>query len=459
MGMACAMMAVFVAILCVRIFCAFTFPIPWNDESDFIAQAFELSRKGTFFVYGMNSERNVMWMPPAYMIVLAGVFKTFGYSFDAARWTSAALFSVTYAVNLLIIGRSLQRKKLILALLASLIAFLSPYSLAIANIARMEALYTLVLMLALMFATVGKRPWIGFSLVLATGLIHFNAVYFAVPFVVYFCDQWFRGRTLEIDRIDVTALVGVGILLSSYLLYVLLNWQGFVDDMRFQFAFKSMGPAFFGIKGLALVAFAYLTCVLLWIGIGRFSDSIFIAGFGAGFILMYIYGKNMWYTYAECLGFYLLVVAGMVGLKERPINARQLFKLFTILSALALVYFSLFRITPTFAPLWPRAELFERDYLAAVELEKVSDFIRATPPGTRLLFGHSGIEPFFFEQITDRGLVWLYPVHSVTQPLPLRAADYLVQCDSALLPKYLLVFELVKYPRKGEDTGCNVFAL
>jgi hypothetical protein len=47
----------------------------------------------------------------------------------------------------------------------------------------------------------------------------------------------------------------------------------------------------------------------------------------------------------------------------------------------------------------------------------------------------------------------------VTQKLPLRPADYRVRCDSALLPRYLFLFEWDGYPRKGEDAGCDIIEL
>ena len=51
-------------VLFVRLALGMEFPIPWNDETAFISQAFEFSRTGSFYVYGLNSERVVMWMPP-----------------------------------------------------------------------------------------------------------------------------------------------------------------------------------------------------------------------------------------------------------------------------------------------------------------------------------------------------------------------------------------------------------
>ena len=53
----------------------FEFPIPWNDETAFISQAFALSTDNTLYVWGLNQERTVMWMPPGYMILLSIFYK------------------------------------------------------------------------------------------------------------------------------------------------------------------------------------------------------------------------------------------------------------------------------------------------------------------------------------------------------------------------------------------------
>ena len=82
------------AALVVRLCMPFEFPIPWNDETVFIAPAHTLSIEGTFFVDALNAERVVMWMPPGYMLLLAGVFKVVGYSFDIARWVSTVCWLV-----------------------------------------------------------------------------------------------------------------------------------------------------------------------------------------------------------------------------------------------------------------------------------------------------------------------------------------------------------------------------
>ncbi len=453
----CALLLLVSLVFFIRFFLAFTFPIPWSDEIDFIAPAFEFSRTGSFFVEGLNPDRVVMWMPPGYMLLLAAVFRLFGYSFDVARWVSALLFIAAYIVSLSVVMRYLRRGWLLLALLASLVAFGSPYALSIANMARMESFYTLTLLVALGAAVAG-RPWVGVALVLTTALIHFNAVYFLIPFIVWFGQGWLWEGRVSIDRYDALALGAAIAALLIYLAYVGANWQGFLQDMRFQFAFKSLGQAFFGVRGIAILLFAYAMWIMQWLLLGRFSKAMFVGGFGAAFVFMYIYGKSMWYTYAECIGFYLLLVGGLIALLEMTGWRRQLLQSICLaVTFIALVYFSFFRITPEFQPLWPRSQLYARQFISLAEIVKVSEFVKSKP-GAVFNFGHTGVEAFFLEDLAKNGGRWRYTVHSVTQPMPFRRSDYYIVCDSALIPQYLRMFELSPFVRKSQDSGCKILA-
>ncbi len=85
----------------------FEYPIPWNDEVAFIAQAFSLSTENTLYVWGLNQEQVVMWMPPGYMIMLAGVYKLFGYSFELTRWISSVLYFICILTILYIVRNEL----------------------------------------------------------------------------------------------------------------------------------------------------------------------------------------------------------------------------------------------------------------------------------------------------------------------------------------------------------------
>src|SRR5690606_225365 len=171
------------AVLFIRTGLGFEFPIPWNDETAFIAQAYEFSRTGSFYVYGLNSERVVMWMPPGYMLLLAGVYKVFGYSFEISRWVSCLLYLGAFGVAIAILRAALVGWRQVIGLALMLVAFLSPYSLAISNIARMESLYALIFFLSLLASLRGQYA-LGLALVALGATVHYNAVYFLLPYAV-----------------------------------------------------------------------------------------------------------------------------------------------------------------------------------------------------------------------------------------------------------------------------------
>lgn len=76
-----------------------------------------------------------------------------------------------------------------------LLAFLSPYSLAIANVGRMESLYSLIFLLSLLAAL--KRHYVlGLALVLLGATVHYNAVYFLLPYAVLVAWKIVRRESL-----------------------------------------------------------------------------------------------------------------------------------------------------------------------------------------------------------------------------------------------------------------------
>ena len=172
-------------IACLHVFLPFRFPIPWPDETSFVAPAYELARHGTLYVWGMNPDRVVMWMPPAYFIALAALFKIFGYSFALVRWASAAcVLAAAWVAGRLIETLAAGRLAVLLHALTAA-AFLSPYVLMSGNIGRMEALLCLV-MLASLAACVRGLPVLGAALVAGAATIHFNAVFFTLPAAAWF---------------------------------------------------------------------------------------------------------------------------------------------------------------------------------------------------------------------------------------------------------------------------------
>jgi len=446
------------AVLLVRLCLGFEFPIPWNDETAFLAQAFEFSRTGSFYVYGLNAERPVMWMPPGSMLLQAAAFRLLGYSFDVARWLSALLYLGAFAVALAVVARVFAGRWRIVAAALAALAFTSPYALAIANLARMEALYTL-LALGSLLALLRGRPWLGLACALLAGLVHFNAVYFLLPHGAWLGLALWHRRLPRPTATEAVALLLALAGLAGYGAFVLANWDGFVEDMRFQFGFKLAFQSMDGAYGWALVGGLTLLALLQGLARRALTPAAALTLHGVGFLMLALNGHNMWYWFGMAFGFWLCALGLLASLAGAAASRSRV--AVGGLLALCVVAEATYAWRPTeqFAPLWPRAALLEREFLAPTERDKVRAFIAGLPPGSRVSFGYSGVEPFFFEDFARAGSQWTISAHSVTQVMPPRAPDYRVLCDSALFPPYLFLFDWDGYPRQGLDSGCRIIPL
>lgn len=455
--LACAALMVAV-VLFIRISLGFEFPIPWNDETGFTSQAFEFSRTGSFFVYGLNSERVVMWMPPSYMLLLAGVYKVFGYSFDVSRWVSCLLYLGSVGVGLTLVQSCLQGWRRKVALLLMLLAFLSPYSLAIANVARMEGLYTLIFLFSLLAALRGKYG-LGLALVLLGATVHYNAVYFLLPYAALVSWKILRRESLIVGPGELLALVIAALALAGYGLYVIKHIHGFWQDMQFQFAYKLGSPVMGGREGWTLLmALLSIPCLQL-LAHRRFGNEVLLSLYGVAFIAMVLNGHNMWYSFGYNFGFWLLLLSVLVSTVSL---SRIWWRVGYVLITGGLLYQFVLHVhsgNPQIDALKPRLSMLSRDFLPAEELNKVRQFIASLPPKSTVSFGYSGVEPYFFEDFAKSGALWSVSAHSVIQVFPARSVNYRVLCDSAMFPAYLSVYDWDGYPRKSVDSGCAITEL
>ncbi|MGH8601332.1 MAG: ArnT family glycosyltransferase, partial [Gammaproteobacteria bacterium] len=449
---------VIACVLGIRLFLGFEFPIPWNDETAFIAQAFEFSQTGSFFVWGLNQERPVLWMPPGYMLLLAGVYKAFGYSFEISRWVSCLLYIGAFLIVWHIVRSRLAGWWRLLALGFVLVAFLSPYALAISNIARMESLYVLLFMLSLLAAVQG-RPVLGLALVLVTATVHFNAVYFLLPFAVLIGWTLVRRESLVVGPGELLALVLAVLALTAYGLFVIKHIDAFWQDMQFQFAFKLGSPVMGGREGWMLLGGLLLLSLGQLLLHRRFGTEVLLSLYGISFIAMALNGHSMWYDFAYALGFMLLLAGVLASLSACRGRALRIAGVLVLAGLASQLGYYAWRETPQFAPLTANAGMFSRDFLPAGELQRVRDFIATLPPKSTLSFGYSGVEPFFFADLAKVGALWSIPGHSVIQVFPARAVDFRVLCDSAMFPGYLFAYDWDGYPRTGADKGCSIIPL
>ena len=458
MGTYLALFTIILATLFVRLTLGFEFPIPWNDETAFISQAFEFSKTGSFYVYGLNAERTVMWMPPGFMLVLALIYKVTGYSFEVSRWI-ACFFYIGMGVTAIQLVRScLNGRYKHIGLGLFLLAFLSPYTLVISNISRMESLYSFIFLLSLL-AIIKERYGLGLSLVLVGATVHFNAIYFLLPFAVLIAWQIATRKSLTLRWWELLALAIAAAALGGYGLYVLKNIPGFIEDMHFQFAYKLGSPVMGGAEGWRLLAASLCIPAVQILLHRRIGAETFISLYGVSFIAMSLNGHNMWYLFGFPLGFWLIAMGVLASLSSQPSKAQVRILICLALTAASAQGFYSLRSNPQHDPFRPSLGKIARDFIHEDEISNVREFIRTLPPQTTVSFGYTGVEPYFFEDFEKSGAQWTGSAHSVTQVFPARNVDYRVFCDSVMVPAYLSAYDWDGYPRKSQDTGCSIVDL
>jgi hypothetical protein len=267
---------------------------------------------------------------------------------------------------------------------------------------------------------------------------------------------------LEVKPEELLALLVAGMILAAYGVFVIDNFSGFIEDMTAQFKAKATSPFLGGREGQAYVVAALAGAVaqlLLW---RRFAPAVYLAFYGAAYIMLAFAGQTAWYDFARPLGAYLCAVAAILSVAELPGRVSKAVASLLGIAAAAAMGYQAFRFEKPMSPaIWPRPSLLARDFLPRRELDRVRDFIRGLPPGTIVSFGHSGVEAFFFDDLDSAGVQWVYRGHSVTQALPFRRIDYLIRCDSALYPHFLFAYDplIFTQSREGRDSGCMIMRM
>ncbi len=101
----------------------------------------------------------------------------------------------------------------------------------------------------------------------------------------------------------------------------------------------------------------------------------------------------------------------------------------------------------------------QQSFLSAETIIKTRQQLLDLPPESTISFGYTGVEPFFFGELHQAGVKWSVLGESVTQLHPIRKLDYRIRCDSSLFPAYLFIYDWDGFPRKGEDSGCELIDL
>ncbi len=446
------------AVIFIRIGRAFEYPIPWSDETSFIAQAYSLYTTGSLFNYGLNPERALMWMPPGYMVLLAATYKILGYSFDISRWVSSLFYIAAYIVTLKLAYKIAQGRSLLFLTFITTFCFMSPYGLAISNIARMESLYIFLFSLSSLCYLNGYRL-AGLSLALIAATVHFNAFYFLLPYTAYALHSVIFRKKITFHLSELAAASVSVSILALYLILIFNNLHGFIEDMQFQFGWKSLSRAE-DTTPLLLISISLIFALIVLAFINkRNADPIVIACFGVAHILLKLNGYNMWYEFSLCTGILLIIfsLAMSVSHDKRP-RINQLLRFAVIALTPVLIYFAN-HPTRYFSELQKQGLDLSTHFLERGTIEEIKSQLRTLPANSQITFGYSGVEPFFFEEMSKAGIQWQIPTYSPTQKDPLRKIDYRIFCDSPMFPSYVQLFDEEAYKRKGLFNGCKIIKI
>ena len=441
-----------IMILCRACF-GFQFPVPWPDETGFVSPAYNLAFTGSLFDAGMNPDRIVMWMPPGYMVLLAGAFRVFGYSFALVRWISAGFVLAALAVAASVAWRATSGWRRPLAVAAIALAFVSPGMLLTGNNGRMESLFCCLMLLALAAGT-ANRLYLMTALLGFGALVHPNAMYFLPILPIAFGARAWSGTLSLPGRCGWLALALCAVAWCAYVALIVTHWPGFVQDMRAQIAVRQWNMANPEYSRRYLYA-AFL--LLLWraVAVRRFDRGMLLACFGVSFVAMVNVGREIWYDYGLPLGFALLAVGLLSETQSPPRGRRSAVTLAAALVSFAMIPFLCLRTTPTMRSLLPTAAMLDRNVVPASDIAKVRRFISTLKSGDTVDFGWTGFECFFLGDLDRVGARWTIIRHSVTQSKPLRGSDWRVACDSDEIPKMLLRFDM-SFKRQGLKSGCDI---
>jgi len=178
-----------------------------------------------------------MWMPPGYMVLHGLFFKLFSFSLERARWLST--FHILGAMFFLV--SILRRYPLAGISLGLCGAFLlSRDFVFLGNMARMEGLVLLLVMAGFRLFQ-NQRYYKALAILSLSPLVHPNGLFFCAGGGLYFLYViWKNPEYQKCSRSDWAVMILSLIFWGSYLYYIGMHRQAFLEHMAFQFDFKRL---------------------------------------------------------------------------------------------------------------------------------------------------------------------------------------------------------------------------
>ena len=279
-------------------------PFIWPDEVLFFNPSIELSNHGilrTTVLSGLipDMENHTLWMPPTYMVLLAGVFKIFPQELFVARMFSSLISLISILILYLFcknLKLSKERILFVLLLVASDFVFLK-----FSHTARMESLSFLFCISSFYFLSKSiDREISKFDLFLSgisislSFLSHpFGIVHsLSILFFLYKFDQ------LKLKNFLIIALSGF-IPIVFWMIYIVPNFDSFLIQFGAQFSRKSELLGKFSYLDKIKIIFSPFPLPLLKI-------LLFIFGLGSFFIIKKS-KQNQFFLFWTLLLFFVLL--------------------------------------------------------------------------------------------------------------------------------------------------------
>lgn len=227
--------AIAAVVIYVHAAASLTLPVPWGDEAYFIWQARAFERWNTFIAPELDPNRPLLLLPFVYGAVLGACFKIFGFSLELARHMSLLFVLVGFGF----LAALVRRWAMPLVSLVLIGAFLlNGHFVAMANIARMEAMLFAVFCGALLLVYRG-RLWTAIAVLSLSLMIHPNGVFYLVPVAIYAIFQGVLRRRPSRAAIIVFSVSALAWLANG--LGALAYWDGFVYDTALRIGQSTSG--------------------------------------------------------------------------------------------------------------------------------------------------------------------------------------------------------------------------
>jgi hypothetical protein len=203
-----------------------TLPVPWGDEALFVWQARAFERTYSFIAPQIDATRPILHQPFTYPAILAFAFTIFGNGLEVARGVSLVFTLGAFALLAAIV----MRRSIPLISIVLIGLFINSASVvAMANVARMEAVLFFIVCLAMLLLQ-KREVWLCVAVLSLAPMIHPNGIFFLGAAAAYGIAVH-KIHTTRPPKLAVAVLAVAAILWLANGVYALSYWDAFVYDL------------------------------------------------------------------------------------------------------------------------------------------------------------------------------------------------------------------------------------